>query len=185
MNLWARKFWHLLGTLIPIIYYFSHFSQKLAAFITFCLFLCALLIDALRLLLPPFNRWFLNHFSTLFKKGEYASLTSTVYYLAAVTLTIYIFPKKIAICALLYLTLGDPIAAIAGYYIPLKRIWQTKTLGGSLSNFLVCCLLTLFFYHWPIAILGASAAVLSELFSPIDDALTIPLVSGLLLYLLV
>ena len=185
MNLWARKFWHLLGTFIPFIYYFSHLSQKSAALIVFCLFLLALIIDTSRLLLPSFNRWFLTYFGRLCKEEEYTSFTSTIYYLAAITLTIYLFPKKVAVCALLYLTVGDPAAAIGGYYIPLKRIWQNKTLGGSLCNFFVCFLLTLLFYHWLIAIFGATIAVLVELFSPIDDALTIPLISALFLYLLV
>jgi len=184
MHLWLRKTWHLLGNLIPLIYYFSELSAKQAAFIIFIIFLFVGSLDALRLLYAPFNNWFLTHFGILVKEKEKHTLTGSTYYFLAISLTLYFFPKKIATCAIFYLTLGDPFAAIFGHYSPFIHIWHQKSLGGSLANFLICLGVGNLFFSFKIAILGAITATLAELFSPIDDAISIPLCSALVLYFL-
>ncbi|MCD6319812.1 MAG: hypothetical protein J7M03_03940 [Candidatus Desulfofervidaceae bacterium] len=184
MHLWLRKTWHLLGSLIPLIYYFSDLSAKQAAFVIFIIFLCVGFLDTLRLIYTPFNNWFLTHFGILVKEKERHSLTGSTYYFLATSLTLFFFPKKIATCAIFYLTLGDPIAAIVGHYFPLIHIWRQKSLGGSLANFLVCLSIGNLFFPFKIAILGALVATLAELFSPIDDAISVPLCSAVVLYFL-
>ncbi|AMM39825.1 dolichol kinase [Candidatus Desulfofervidus auxilii] len=184
MHLWLRKFWHLLGNAIPIIYYFSSLSSKKAAFIMFIIFLCVFVLDVLRLIYHPFNHWFLNHFGILVKEKEKHAITGSTYYFLAISITIFFFPKNIATCAILYLTLGDPIAAIVGHYLPLTPIFKQKTLGGSLANFFTCLIIGVCFFPFIIALLGAITATLAELFSPIDDAISIPLCSALVLSIL-
>lgn len=184
MHLWLRKTWHLLGTSIPLIYYFFGISAKQAAFAIFTIFLCVAILDTLRLVYAPFNHWFLTHFGMLVKEKEKHTLTGSTYYFLAISLTLFFFPKKIATCAIFYLTLGDPIAAIVGHYFPLMRIWQQKSLGGSLANFLICLSIGNLFFPFKIAILGAISATLAELLSPIDDAISVSLCSAVILYFL-
>jgi dolichol kinase len=183
MHLWLRKSWHLLGNLIPLIYLHSSLSSLQAALIVFIFFLCSFSIDLLRLKVPAFNQWFLTYFGILVKEKEKHSFTGSTYYFLAISLTLLIFPKIIAVCAVFYLTLGDPIAAIVGHYFPIRRIWQRKSLGGSLANFFICLAIGILFFPIFIAFLGAIIATLAELFSPIDDALSIPLLSAFVLYL--
>ena len=184
MHLWLRKSWHLLGILIPFVYLHSSLSSLQAAVIVFIFFLCSFSIDLLRLKLPAFNQWFLTYFGILVKEKEKHSFTGSTYYFLAISLTLLIFPKIIAVCAIFYLTLGDPIAAIVGHYLPLKRIWQRKSLGGSVANFFTCLAIGIHFFPIFVAFLGALTATLTELFTPIDDAISIPLLSASVLYLL-
>ncbi|HDD43494.1 MAG TPA: hypothetical protein ENG63_01340 [Candidatus Desulfofervidus auxilii] len=182
MGFLLRKIWHLIGTIIPLIYFFSSLSPKKAALIVFVIFIFVFIGDVLRLFYPPLNKWFLNYFGFLVKEKEKKSITGSTYYLFAISITLFFFPKTIATCAILYLTLGDPIAAIVGHYFPLFRIWQEKSLGGTLANFIVCLNIGFYFFSPFVAIIGAITATLVELFSPIDDAISIPLCSALVLY---
>ena len=184
MHLWLRKLWHLLGNAIPVIYYFSSLSSKKAAFIIFVIFLCVFALDTLRFLYRPFNNWFLNHFGILVKEKEKHGITGSTYYFLAISITIFFFPKDIATCAIFYLTLGDPIAAIVGHYLPITRIFKQKTLGGSLANFFTCLIIGFCFFPFITTLLAAITATLTELFSPIDDAISIPLCSALVLSIL-
>ena len=184
MGLWLRKLWHLLGNAIPVIYYFSSLSSKKTAFIIFVIFLCVFALDTLRLLYRPFNNWFLNHFGILVKEKEKHGITGSTYYFLAISITIFFFPKDIATCAIFYLTLGDPIAAIVGHYLPITRIFKQKTLGGSLANFFTCLIIGFCFFPFITTLLAAITATLTELFSPIDDAISIPLCSALVLSIL-
>jgi len=184
MHLWLRKLWHLLGNAIPVIYYFSSLSSKKAAFIIFVIFLCVFALDTLRLIYCPFNHWFLNHFGILVKEKEKHTITGSTYYFLAISITIFFFPKDIATCAIFYLTLGDPIAAIVGHYLPITRIFKQKTLGGSLANFFTCLIIGFCFFPFITTLLAAITATLAELFSPIDDAISIPLCSALVLSIL-
>ncbi len=76
------------------------------------------------------------------------------------------------------------MAAITGYYFPIRHIWHQKSLGGCIANFATCLFIGIHFFPLFIAILGALTATLAELFSPLDDALSIPLISATMLYLL-
>jgi dolichol kinase len=185
MHFWLRKIWHLLGNAIAIIYFFSSLSSKQAAFIVFVIFLCVFALDSLRIFYLPLNQWFLNHFDSIIKEQEKHSFVGTTYYFLAISLTVFFFPKDIATCAIFYMTLGDPIAAIVGHYFPFIYIWHHKTLTGSLANFFTCLGVGLCFFPFLIALLGAFVATLTEILSPIDDALSIPLCSALFLYLFV
>lgn len=110
--------------------------------------------------------------------------------LVATVVTFLVFEQIVAVVALLFLSVGDPIAALVGSRTPGPRILR-KSPGGTLafvgSSLLVVLILVgsgFTHYHWGL-IAGAVIAAGIELAPvPLDDNLTIPLLTGTALHLL-
>jgi dolichol kinase len=101
---------------------------------------------------------------------------------------------------LLFLSLGDPVAALVGRQMPGPRI-SGKSPVGTIAFIGVCLLVVLSLtkigvveYHWGLLV-GAVVAGVAELISlpllskvrlggVLDDNLTVPLVSGLVMQFL-
>jgi len=101
--------------------------------------------------------------------------------------------KELAIVCLSFLILGDMFAAIIGKKFGRTKIIANKSLEGSLACFAACLVIGLFVaWLFPthltpqIIAIGALTATIVELFSlGIDDNLTIPLISGLVMQILI
>ena len=101
------------------------------------------------------------------------------------------FDQPVAVIALLFLSLGDPLAAVVGSRAPGFRVFG-KSPVGTLGFVVVSLLVVLVLvatgyvpYHWGL-VLGAVIAALVELAPlPVDDNLAIPLASGMAMQLLV
>ena len=96
-----------------------------------------------------------------------------------------------AVVALLFLSVGDPMAALVGSRTPGPRIFRKSPggtlafVGGSLLVVLVLVVSGFTHYHWGF-IAGAVIAAGVELAPvPLDDNLTIPLLTGTALHFLV
>ncbi|MFZ5995423.1 MAG: diacylglycerol/polyprenol kinase family protein [Thermodesulfobacteriota bacterium] len=174
-----RKAFHLCGLCIPLAYaclpeniFLYLFYPMAAAFIT---------IDLARLRIKWLGRIFLRVAKNLLRDREYGRPAASLYYLAGSGLTIILFPKQIAIAALIVQTLSDTAAALAGQRLGRHRIGN-KTVEGSAAFFVSAwIILAVYFGREPLKhLLPALAGTLAELFpSPIDDNLTVPLVIGL------
>ena len=111
-------------------------------------------------------------------------LTGASYVFIGAFISVIIFPKEIAILALLFTAIGDTAAALYGRKFGKIKIW-TKTLEGSIVGLIACFTIALFFPQIPIIIKfsGAFAAMFIELLPiKIDDNLRIPLFSGVIMY---
>ena len=112
-------------------------------------------------------------------------LTGATYLFIGMTLAVFLFPKEIAIPVMLLLTIADPVAAIAGKAMPIKKIYG-KSVGGFLG-FLLCALIIVTiafgfnYIGWIVALL---AAIVELIPLKINDNLTIPVISGYLFILL-
>ena len=123
----------------------------------------------------------------MIRPREKSNFTGATYILASSILSILIFDKLIAILAIAFIVIGDPAGAIVG------RIWgrirfRNKTLEGSASFFVACCIVALLVsgVPWWVKIAGAFIATIVEAFTIyIDDNLTVPLISGGLMQLIV
>ena len=157
--------------------------------------------------IPPAVFIVLNYVS--YRRGAFIAIEAenksnlgTVYFPIAFSLTILFFwgyPNLLA-AALMPLTWGDAMAAILGKaygHVTYTVMGYTRSVEGSVSMFLFS-LISTFLALWllpptmtPLSSFGAAIAVslgatLVEAISPAGlDNLTIPAVSGLLLYLLV
>jgi dolichol kinase len=150
----------------------------------------SLTLELARFRYLPLNRLLVHWLSPLLKEGEDRHLTGSTYLLIASFIAFLFFDRGVAIAALLFLSLGDPAAALVGKRMPGPRVWG-KSPGGTAAFVAVALVVVAILvatgavpYHWGLLI-GAGVAGLVEL-APLrlDDNLTIPLLSGAAMHLL-
>jgi len=184
-----RKIIHLIGLLIPSCYYFFRERDPIAIIILLSLTAIYFFLELLRLTNKRAQRYFLTHFSSLLRTHEKQKITGTGYYLLSGLLSVSLFKKELAIACLSFLVLGDMFAAIIGTRFGHKKIIAGKSLEGSLACFIVCLVIGLFiawlfpnYLNLKIIAIGAFVATIVELLPlGLDDNLTIPLISGLVM----
>jgi len=141
------------------------------------------LAEAIRFAFPTVNHRVVLHLSGALKDEERYRPTSSIYVLISTFLVFLLFDQYVAIAALLFLAIGDPVASVVG-----ERVGRTKVLGKTLEGSLACLLSCLAigillaelgFMSPPVVIAGALTAAVIELLSfHIDDNLTMPLGSA-------
>lgn len=179
-----RKFFHLSGSIVALGYLFIP-QKSLYLVILLPFLLLFLLVDIIRLTNSKINQRFMILLAPLVAEKDAHQLNGSTYYLISSILAILLFPREIAIAAMLYLSIGDSIAAIIGKRFGKIKIYK-KTLEGSLACLLFSFLISLFFFNWKISLVGALSATIVELFSSgdirspllFDDNLLIPLLTG-------
>ena len=183
-----RKSIHLASLAIPIGYYLTPDSwMRIWERALLASVILSLAIEVFRLNHPRTRHVFRHFFGELLRNHEDASLLGSTYLLIACLLTIHLFPKPVAVLALLFLILGDTVAAIVGKSMGRVRLIGGKTLEGSVACFLVCFGLTLLMPGVPplVGLVGALTATVFELLPiPLDDNFRIPLSAGFAMELL-
>ena len=179
---WRRWFHLLAGSSIPVAGIFASDWGMVAALAVISG--GGLGLDLLRFRIQWLNRQFLRWLSPLLKSDEGRRLTGATYLVTGALFAFLLFGPEVAVPALLFLSLGDPAAALVGRRMPGPRIFG-KSPGGTVA-FVVLGLVTVGVltgsgavdYHWGLLV-GALIAGLVEL-SPgyPDDNLTIPLIAG-------
>ncbi len=181
-----RKSIHLLGLVVPILYFFT--SRDLIIIGVGVLVTLALAAELLKGVVPGVRVIFLRIFSPILRSQERrGGLTGATYFLIGSFLCILLFDKTLAIVCLCFLTLGDLCAALIGKQWGRIKLFSRKSLEGSLACFVVCTAAALLIGLHPIvAITGALVATVIELLPiGVDDNVTIPLISGLAMHLLI
>ncbi|MFC1553919.1 diacylglycerol/polyprenol kinase family protein [candidate division KSB1 bacterium] len=173
-----RKGIHQLSLAIPIGYWYlpeTLFYQLIipiaAIFIS---------VDIARFKHPWFKRQFYRFFGSIIRQHEKNRFTGSSFLFFSVFITIYLFPKNIAVLSLLFLIICDTIAALVGIKFGRHKIF-TKSLEGSLG-FLISALLIAYLFK-PVGFYAGSigavtAAVVELLPLKIDDNFTIPIISS-------
>jgi len=179
---WRRWFHLIAGSAIPVVGIFASDSGMVAALAV--LSGGGLGLDLLRFRFQWLNQQFLRWLSPLLKSDEGRRFTGATYLVMGALFTFLLFGPEVAVPALLFLSLGDPAAAVVGRRMPGPRIFG-KSPGGT-AAFVALGLVTVgaltgsgaVDYHWGLLI-GALIAGLVEL-APVDldDNLTIPLIAG-------
>ena len=137
---------------------------------------------------PWLNEWFMSQTSVLLKESESSRVLGSTYMAAASLLVFLFFDKEVAILALMYIAVGDPLAGVVGKRYGRVRI-GSKSVEGTVAFAVgagaVGCVLVavgLDVPYW-VALGGAGVGALVELLpSPIDDNLTVPAVSGAVMW---
>lgn len=145
------------------------------------------IIDLLRVYVPIINRNF--PLQSIAREKELHNLSGVSYFMIGNWIAIVFFPPRIAICALLFMILGDMSAALFGISFGKIKIVNGKSLEGTVAMFIVCFFIG-FNMFWDIhmreysVFIGALCAAVVELYEPfgINDNLTIPTISSLALY---
>lgn len=144
-----------------------------------------LVADVAKIHQPRARSLFVTFFGPLIRRHEHTGITGSTYMLVSALLATYLFPPAEAACALVFLVLGDTMAAIVGMAWGRTPLFG-KTLEGFLAGFAASLAGGLFLVpELPVlaVALGALAAALAEVLPiPVDDNFRIPLVAGLVLH---
>ena len=147
----------------------------------------ALVVELGKWILPSFRKLFFRIFNPLLRPHEKrGAMTGATFYIISTLLCIFIFDKHIAIVCIFFIVLGDAAAALIGRKWGKIRLLGNKSLEGSIACFGICAIITLFWINPIVGITGAFVATLIELLPiPIDDNLTVPIISGAVMQLMV
>lgn len=186
-----RKAIHLSSIAIPVLYLLT--PRSVALSICVPLALLFLTVDIARYYNKTAEYWFYRFFGGLLRTHERGHsgkrLNGATYVLIAAALSIFIFPKFIAVTSFLILIISDMTAALIG-----RRFGRHKFLGksleGTMAFFFSAVLVIIFtpkieylFAEYIIGITGAAVgAIVEALPVRIDDNLSIPLSVGFTLW---
>lgn len=187
--IWRRLFHFSAGSVLPVA---GIFLPWLAIMIlSIGLALISLGLDLSRIKLPLLNQLFLKFLSPFLKKTEDRRITGATFMLIATVAVFLVFEQTIAVVALLFLAIGDPVAALVGTRTPGPRIFG-KSPGGTLAFVGVSLLVVLVLvssgfiqYHWGFLVGAVIAAAVELAPIPLDDNLTIPLLTGTAMHFMV
>jgi len=133
----------------------------------------------------PVKEVFLYLFGSFLRKDEQSNTAASTYYFLGIFVAIALFRRPIAEASMFILIVGDTMAAIVGMTWGRVKIWD-KSLEGTTAFFLSSCLMILFLGRvnlWA-GMIGAFVAAIVELLPvPLNDNLSIPVSSGLTMFL--
>ena len=184
-----RKLIHISSLAIPLIYFFLIKDKNVMAAILITLTLISLLIDYARINREGFVRvFFQKHLKSALRPNELkGNLTGATWMLIGFTSSVIIFDFDVSVLALLFLSVGDAVAALVGRALPIGKIWG-KSILGSASGFLFCVFVGLTINNTlslQIIIFGAISGMFIELIPlKINDNFSIPIFSGLIMQIL-
>jgi len=185
-----RMLYHAFGLIIPIVYLTLLPDRLLVSRIILAIFLGFLVADILRFIWPLWNRLVTSLLRGFIKPDEHNRFNGSTYYLLSATLVIYFLHPYIAATAIFMLSVGDAVACLIGRrYGTIKLFGGKKSLQGFLALFFTAFALGLILLPWKLAIVGAFAGAVVEVFPFhlalgenlarwLDDNFTIPIASG-------
>ena len=167
---------------IPVLAIFTN-SEVMVVFMA-ALAGLALTLEVGRLSIPRLNAFLIGWIAPLLKPTEQRALTGATYVAVASLACFLLYDKQVAIAALFFLSLGDPMAALVGSRVGGPRVFGKSPIGSlafilvSLSIASLLMATDVVDHHWAIGV-GAAVAALVELVPLyLDDNVTIPLISG-------
>jgi glycerol-3-phosphate acyltransferase PlsY len=184
-----RKMYHVLASsLFPLAYLYPPFGmdaplvKKWLLIVSGGCFLVSFLFDFMRLRDHRFNSQFMKFFSAFIRRTETNRYNGSTFLCLAFFMVIFVFSRDVAIIAMLFLSLGDAAAELGGKNFGRVKIFG-KSLEGTTAFFMVAYLVAfMLLLDWRIALVGALAGALVELFSfEWDDNLTVPIGSAIAL----
>ncbi len=196
----VRKLYRLVLLVVPVIYYYWYKKYYVLAIV--CAFAFSLTLDIIRLTNPTANdkvRQFFGPFAKFMrfiaKREELRDLSGTTYALMGCAIIMITMPKTVGITAILFNIFGDLFATIIGIRFGKTKILGEKTLEGSVACFLSQIAVVAWSnwklgLPWFVGIIGAIFGTVVELVPirvhnfKINDNLTIPILSGVVMWLL-
>lgn len=186
-----RKILRLFAVIFSVLYFFTNKTITLIVLGIILLFFG--ILDIVRKIKPTISKNKIIH--VLFKKKEKEHVSTITLFLLSCFITIILFPKNIAIIAVLFLIFGDTIAELAGLKFGKFKLIGKKTLEGSLASLGICFLIGLILmnilnFSLAIIIIAAFAATIIELVPlkikrfKIDDNFSVALFTSFVLWIL-
>lgn len=173
----------LFGLLIAGFIYYVHFIREDIALYTFIavIFVGVIIADAIdRGIRVPLFSYLIGK---LERDGVFPG-KGTIFFFISTLFCLAFFGAGITIIAIVMLSVLDSVTTIAGVNFGRKKIWGDKSIEGTACGIGAAFVVMLFFTAPLNAVILSVAAGITELISPVDDNLTIPLVTCILLWFL-
>lgn len=181
-----RKATHFIALLIPLSYVI--FPREWAIAVMAIAFAIVAIFEVFRLKrMAPWKLVDPVVGSMIRPKEQNGNFTGAFYILLAGTLTIAFFPRWVATTAIAFEILGDVASALVGRKLGHHKIRGQKSIEGAVGFLIVALLIVVVMPKVPytVGIAGAVVAAIVEAVSiHRDDNLTVPLSSGLVMYLM-
>ncbi len=177
-----RKAIHLFTSIFPLLYNCLFWNKSTVLSFLVLLTIFSISLEILRKRNERLKIAFNRLFSLMLREDEKnGQITGASWLLIGFIMTISIYPKDIAVPAIIFLTIGDSFSALIGKLLPVGQI-GSKHISGSIAG-LIASLIVVFYLNQNISILvlflGATIAMFVELIpSRVNDNLTIPIISG-------
>lgn len=179
-----RKLWHASSGMVMIsILIWNYPSKSMALQILSVAAVLLLVIDIVRFSSREGKSFFQTYFGQLAGSKEEDGPNASFFYAVSLLIAVLLFSPRIAMGAIASLAIGDPIAAIVGIMFGRRRVWG-KSFEGAAANAFVSFILINFLVQSPlVAASGAVAGAFVELLPipKVDDNLSVPIVSGLVM----
>jgi dolichol kinase/phosphoserine phosphatase len=185
-NDFVREAIHASGFFVPVVA--SLISKPIAAALI-CVVIALYVVSELARLdgkyLPVIST-ITRHAASHWEQYDFAA--APLYFAIGILATLLLFPAPASSAAIAIFALGDSTASLFGALIsktplPLNK---SKTLEGSLAGFFFAFLAGSFFVSPVFALAGAAVAMFVEFLPlPVNDNILIPLVTGLVLWLII
>lgn len=186
----SRKVLHLIAATTPVVYMFI--SRETALGLLGLCVLIAVAIEILRQASPRFGVFFRRTVGFMVRTTEWTRVTGATYVLLGALLSVWLFPKPIAIAVLFIQVISDTAASLMGLRYGRTR-FLGKSVAGSGAFFLTA--LAILWLTWPakkeIDLLAAAVATVAEALPALrfgryelNDNLIVPLLTGFVLCLL-
>ena len=184
----SRKFLHIFSLIIPLSYLWIFKDKSLVLALLLILSIFSILIEFFRFKIESINNIFKKFFNFMLRKNELkGSITGATWLIIGNLITIYLYPIYIAVPALLFLSIGDSFAALFGQRIPKLKIGNKSIIGTLAGIFSSLSIALLVNQALPthVLVIGALTAMLVELMPlPLNDNLTIPILSGFIMIII-
>lgn len=170
--------------LIPFLYYILPKGVAILALALFALLF--IVIDYVRLHVGSVRKLFMLLFGQLLRRRELYTLTGGSYLLLACLVAIIVFPDRgIFIASILFLTIGDTVAALFGLRFGRSKFFR-KSIEGTLACLASCVIVAYFVSILPnaslplkIGLIGAVIATIVEALPvEVNDNVVIPIFAG-------
>ena len=184
----SRKFLHIFSLIIPLSYLWIFKDKSLVLALLLILSIFSILIEFFRFKIELINNIFKKFFNFMLRKNELkGSITGATWLIIGNLITIYLYPIYIAVPALIFLSIGDSFAALIGKKIPKLKIGNKSIIGTLAGIFSSLSIALLVNQALPthVLVIGAVTAMLVELMPlPLNDNLTIPILSGFIMIII-
>ncbi len=187
-TIWPRRVFHLLaGSSIPVGILFL--PRDLVEWGLIAASVIAVLFELVRSLAPSVNELAVRRLP-FFKESERWQVTGATYMALSATFIVFVFDKEVAVLALLFLSVGDPFAALIGVRDHRTRVFGKSLAGAGAFTSAAIGAGVLASLHPDVPLVwwivpGAVVAAAAELAPlPVDDNITVPLAASVAMALL-
>lgn len=184
----SRKLLHVSAAVIPLAY--LALDREVMLWLLWGAVVIAVTVEVLRHGVPAFSKWFRRVVGFMVRASEWGRICGATYVLVGALLTVWLFPKMIAVAVLLVLCVSDSAASLIGIRFGRSR-FLGKSTAGSLAFFLTAfAILGLIFRDaLGVAFTGAIVATVAEALPAarlgrfeLNDNVMIPLLTGAALW---